>query len=155
MKVADPALYRVDFMNRRYRSRHAKYKGLVQAAPLMNIVLLLLLFVITNSKMVLRPGIVVNIPDSPFMSGVPYDALVVTVSQEGLIFYNDERTTLEGLGSAFAQTAYAHPDTALVIEADERVRHSTLIEIYNMAMQAGIKQIALATRVPSISVSAP
>ncbi|MFH0880287.1 MAG: biopolymer transporter ExbD, partial [Lentisphaerota bacterium] len=88
--------------------------------------------------------------ESPFYSGVPYEAMVVTISQEGMIFFNDERTALKGLAQAFAQAAHDHPEATLVIEADGRVLHSTLAEIYNMAMGAGIRKVALATRVLSV-----
>jgi len=62
-----------------------------------------------------------------------------------MVFFNDERTTLKGLPSAFRAEVFRDPTTVLVIEADERVPYQTLITIYNMAREAGVQKVALAT----------
>ena len=143
------------FLWRRFRLRHRSTLDLLDPAAVSSVVLLLMLFILLQSSFVLRPGITVDLPESPFYTGVPYEALVLTLSQEGIIFFNDERTTLKGLSQAFAQAAHEQPDATLVIEADGRVLHSTLAEIYNMAMGAGIRKVALATRVSAAAPSAP
>jgi len=140
---------RIGFLRRRYRPHQRLFKGPIDVVPLVNVILLFMLFFIVQSPFVMQPGITVNLPTSSFASGVPYGAMVVTVSQEGLVFFNDERTTLEGLGTVFAQAVFDHPDSSLVIEADGRVQHSTLVQIYNMATAAGIKTVVLATRISS------
>ena len=150
MKLVDkPIVERLSYLRRRYRPYARVVRGPLEAIPLLNVVLLLLFFFIVNSSFVLQPGVVVNLPASTFTSGAPYAAMVVTISQEGMVFFNDERRTLEGLAPAFAQAAYDHPDTALVIEADERVQNGTIVQIYNMAMSAGIRKVVIATRISS------
>lgn len=138
---------RVGFLRRRFMPHRRMFRGPMAVVPLLNVVLLLAMFVVMNSAFVMRPGIAVHLPSSPFVSGTQYSALVVTVTQEGQVFFNDERTTLDGLQSAFAQMAFEHPDMPLVVEADSRVPHSTIVRIYNMAMGVGIKKVLLATRV--------
>ena len=140
---------RISYLRRRYRPHLHLFKGPIDVVPLVNVVLLFMLFFIIQSPFVMQPGITVNLPTSSFASGVPYGALMVTVSQEGLVLFNDERTTLEGLGPLLAQAVFEHPDASLVIEADGRVQHSTLVQIYNTATAAGIKSVVLATRIPS------
>jgi biopolymer transport protein ExbD len=140
---------RIRYFRRKYRPNQRLFKGPIDVVPLVNVVLLLMLFFIIQSPFVMQPGIIVNLPTSSFTSGAPYGAMVVTVSQEGLVFFNDERTTLEGLGAAFAQAVMDHPDSSLVIEADERVQHGTLVKIYNIATSAGVKSVMLATRFSS------
>ena len=156
MKLVDkPIVERLSYLRRRYRPHARVVRGPLEAIPLLNVVLLLLFFFIVNSSFVLQPGVVVNLPASTFTSGAPYAALVVTISQEGMVFFNDERRTLDGLSPAFAQAAYDHPDTALIIEADERVPNGTLIQIYNMAMSAGIRKVVIATRISADARSKP
>lgn len=139
---------------RRFRPREWLACGRPDAIPLINVALLMFLFLMVQSAFVLQPGVVVRLPASPFTSGVPYGAMVVTISQEGMVFFNDERIPLAGLADAFARTAHDHPDATLIIEADGRVNHQKLVEVYNKAMQAGLKEIALATRV-SATVEPP
>jgi biopolymer transport protein ExbD len=142
-------LERISYFGRKYRPNQRLFKGPVDVVPLVNVALLFMLFFIIQSPFVVQPGIIVNLPTSSFTAGAPYGAMVVTVSQEGLVFFNDERTTLEGLGAAFAQAVFDHPDSSLVIEADGRVQHSTLVQIYNTATAAGVKSVVLATRFSS------
>ena len=153
--IEKPIVERLSYLRRRYRPHVRVVCGPLEAIPLVNVVLLLLFFFMINSSFVLQPGVVVNLPASTFTSGAPYAAMVVTLSQEGLVFFNDERRTLEGLAPAFAQAAYDHPDTALIIEADDRVQNGTIIQIYNMAMSAGIRKVLIATRVSADARSKP
>jgi biopolymer transport protein ExbD len=142
-------------MRRRFRPRHRLAAGRLDAAPLVNIALLLFLFYMVGSPFVLQPGVIVNLPGSSFHAGAPYGAMVVTISQEGMVFFNDERTTVKGLAAAFQQAAHDAPDSTLVIEADGGVRHSLLVDIYNMAEAAGIRRVALATRVTAPAATGP
>ena len=146
---------RISYLRRRYRPHERLFKGPIDVVPLVNVVLLFVFFFILQSPFVMQPGIVVNLPTASFASGVPYGALVVTISQEGMMFFNDERMTMEELGAALAQAAFDQPDASLVIEADGRVPHSTLVQIYNMATAAGIKSVVLATRVPTVGRAVP
>jgi len=140
---------RISFLRRRFLPERKLFCGPVAVVPLLNIVLLLVLFLVINSAFVLQPGVMVNLPTSSFASGAHYGAMVVLITQEGMVFFNDEQTTVERLKDAFSQLAFERPDIPLIIEADGRVRHSTIIDIYNMAMSVGIQKVLLATRVSS------
>lgn len=146
---------RIRFVRRRFPLGHRLFRGPFEPVPLINVVLLLVLFLLLHMPFVLQPGIVVNLPTSSFAEGAPYGAMVVTISQEGMVFFNDERTTMEGLGLAFSQAAFEHPDAPLVIEADGRVAQSTIVAIYNMAMSAGLKKVVISTRLSSAPRTRP
>lgn len=147
MKIPDDPLQdQFFYLRRRFRSRYRRSVGPIEVVALVNVALLICLFIFFTSSFVIQPGIMVTLPPSPFVGGIPHGAMVVTISQEGMIFFNDERTPMSGLDAAFAQLAHAHPEETLLIEADGSVRHHTLVEIYNKALQAGIKNVALATR---------
>ncbi len=141
--VAPPAS---GLFRRRFQPRAQPVCAWLPTAALINVAALVAGVLLLQARFVLQPGVTVNLPAAAFTGGAPYGALVVTVSQEGMVFFNDERTTLEGLSSAFAQAAHEQPGATLVIEADSRVTHGTLVALYNMARAAGIQQISLATR---------
>jgi len=136
-----PALLR-----RRFVPRAQPVCQWLPLTALFNVAVLVATMLLLQARFVLQPGVTVDLPAAAFTGGAPYGALVVTVSQEGMVFFNDERTTLEGLSSAFTQAAHEQPGAMLVIEADSRVTHGTLVAVYNMALAAGIQQVALATR---------
>ena len=132
---------------RRFPLRMKPLRSPLGAIPLSDVVLLLFLFWMVQSPFVKQPAIRMDLPAAPLRDAAPYGPLIVTVTQEGMVFFNDQRTTLEGLRTAFTRAAHDHPDVPLIVEADERVFHGTLVQIYRMAMAAGIREVALAAAV--------
>ncbi len=132
---------------RRYRPRRRLTIGpLGLVVPLVNVALLAVLFLVLKSGVVLRPGIILQLPQSEFVAGTAYNTMVLVMTQEGLIFFNDNRIPLEGLASALNQAAHRNRQVSLSIEADLRVQYGMVVRVINMAMAAGIRQINLATR---------
>jgi biopolymer transport protein ExbD len=140
---------RVGFFTRHYRPNRRVPRGFIDVAPIVDVALLVILFFMVSASYVVQPGVVLELPGSAFATGARYGDLVVTVSQEDMVFFNDERTPLDGLAQAFSQVVYENPEATLIIEADGRVEHRRIVELYNMAMAAGVKKVALATRIAS------
>ena len=132
---------------RRFPPRSQPLRGRLDPAPLADVVLLLFFFFLVQSPFVVQPAIRMELPAAPLRDGAPYGPLIVTVTQEGMFFFNDQRTTIEGLRAAFTRAVHDHPDVPLIVEADARVAHGTLVRLYRMAMAAGIREVALATTV--------
>ncbi len=140
--------------NNNYRQRWRFYRprrkltigslGLV--VPLVNVIVLAIMFFIVSSGLVLRPGISLELPQAEFVDGARYDTMVLVMTQEGMIFFNDNRVLLEELPLALSQAA--HRQNSIVIEADLRVQYGMVVRVINMAMAAGIQKINLSTRAP-------
>jgi len=114
--------------------------------PLLNVCLLIFFFAVFNSVFVLKPGIKVQLPVGSFQQGTPYTSMAVILTQEGLVFYNDERMSLDSLGNALRMSAGKNNSLQLTIEADLRVPYDTIIRVLNMAAAAGISNIFLSVR---------
>lgn len=130
-------------VRRRFKGRHRRAVGPVEVVALLNVILLMGMFVFASSRFVLQPGVRVQLPSAPFLDGVVYGSRVLTLSQEGLVFFNDERMDMERLEGSLARTADNAP---LLIEADEGTPYGRLIEVYAMALKAGLREVVLATR---------
>ena len=135
------------FFPRMFQARNRRLVGPMDAIPFLNVLLLAFFYYISQAPFVLQPGVRLDLPAAAFDDGVPYDALVVTVSQEGMVFFNDQRVTLGELRAGLRQATHDRRDPALIVEADGGVQHRTLVEIYNMAIEAGIRRVSLATRI--------
>lgn len=149
------AVTTLPILQRQFRPRVRCVCRLFEPAALLNAIVLALAAFLLTARFVLQPGVTVELPEAPFHAGTPYGALVVTLSQEGLLFFNDERMTLDDLRAAFAQARHDQPAAALVIEADARVSAGTLVQLYNMARAAGIQQVLLASRLPAPAKVSP
>ena len=125
-------------------------KGRIDAVPLVNVVLLVLMFFLLGSAFVLQPGVNVNmlsLPLSTLNVGTPAQgALMITVTRDDLIFFNDERTDLVKLKESLEKSAQRFPGIRLVVKADQRVSYERLVQILDLVKAAGIQHVLLATR---------
>ncbi len=128
----------------RYQTRYRLYQGPLPLIALLNVILLIFLFIIWGSRIVLQPGLLVQLPVAAFAAGAPYGQAVVTVTRVGQIFFNDERIALDSLGLALSQAIELNEDLTLTIEADKDVSYETVIRAMNIAAALGCKQINLA-----------
>ncbi|MBU0676933.1 MAG: biopolymer transporter ExbD [Verrucomicrobia bacterium] len=148
MSTPDKPVYqRLTHLRRKYRPHLKRARGPIDAVPLVDVALIILLFVMMNSAFVLQPSIPLRLPETSFRTGTRYDATVITISHSDQVFLNDERTTLQELGPALEALLRDDESTSVLIEADERVRHSTLVQVYSLAQAAGVKEVGLATRI--------
>lgn len=136
---------RITYIRRRYPSRLRLVKGVLGIAPLADMVLLVLMFVILNSWIVLRPGVALHLPSAPFTDGARMASPVITLSAEGLMFFDDERTTFMRLPGQLADSVQQQTEPTLVIQADRRVSHESLVRVYTLATEAGFEEVVLAT----------
>lgn len=131
---------------RRYRISQRLYRRSLEFAPFLNLGLLMLMALLFSSVFVLQPGVLVELPISGFNAGTPYGPMIVTMTQEGMVFFNDERLPLETLGEAFAAFRHRYKDAAITVQADYRVPYGSVVRVMNMALDAGIKTVNLATQ---------
>lgn len=143
------------FMRRRYPLRLRLARGLIGAVPLADLTFLVLMFLIMNSWFILKPGVFLQLPEADFVSGAHMGSSVVTLSREGLIFFNDERTTLEHLPQRLLESSRRKTDSLLVIEADSRITHGVLMRVYTIAKRAGYNEVVLATKMMETPTPSP
>ena len=137
---------RVRFLQRRYRTRLQRPRGVVGAVPLVDFALLLVAFMLMHSRVLLTPGVLLELPSAEFTGGARLGHAVVTLSREGLYFFDDERLPLARLAERLKTAAEDGREPVLVIEADRRLAHEVLLQVYAMAREAGYQRVYLATR---------
>jgi biopolymer transport protein ExbD len=120
-------------------------RGRIDPAPMVDVVFLLLIFFVLSSSFVLQPGFKVDLQPSDVKTTGTFRGQVVTVTRENLLFYNQQRTTLEGLQKAL-QAAGRQRVQELIIKADKQVPHGTVVQIMTLAVEAGIPSVNIATR---------
>ena len=130
-------------VRRRFKGRHRRAVGPIEVTALLNVMLLTGMFLFSSARFVLQPGVRVRLPAAPFSDGTPYGSRVLTLTQEGMVFFNDERMAMNRVEAALARTV---GDAPLLIEADEGTAYGTLMEVYALAMKAGVREVVLATR---------
>ena len=136
-----------------FKTRCQISKGVVDPAPLVDVVFLLLLFFILSSPFVMQSGFGVLLPSSGVPTLSSFQGLVVTVTRENLLFFNNQSTTLERLQQSLQVAAQQNHNAELIIKADQQVPHGTVVQIMSVALKAGISVVNLAAR-PELPVTA-
>ena len=145
---------------RRYRPENRLNRGLLGAAPWVNLALLVAFYLYLLAPNVLQPGIAIQLPESPFADGRHYGHNIVVLSlpmagsadREEIYFFDDQRylgretAQMDALRAALARAWADKPNLPLVIEADREVRHDTLVTLFSMGSDAGFKEVTLGTR---------
>jgi len=131
----------------RFQTHCKVAKGPIDSAPMVNVVFLLLIFLVLTSPLVLQPGIgMVDLPPSNKPPAASFQGLVVTVTRDNLIFFNNQVITLDNLGSTLRVAGGKFPRQELIIKADRQVPHGTVVQIMSLALESGITAVNWATR---------
>jgi biopolymer transport protein ExbD len=120
-------------------------KGLIDPAPLVNVVFLLLLFFVLNSSFVMVRGVQVSLSSVDIPQVSSFQSLVVTVARDNLLFFNDQPIAIDKLEQALRE-AVRQGHRELIIKADEQVSYGTVTEIESAANRAGITTLNMAAR---------
>jgi biopolymer transport protein ExbD len=122
-------------------------RGLVDLAPVANVVLLLLCFFLLGSSFVLQPGIKVDLPRSAYAEGSPASQLIVAVSlsppqfddkgaplpRQPVLYFNDQIVSLDGLRAALGQLPSGGIKPTLVVKADKDVPVDVISRLIDVA----------------------
>jgi len=142
----------------RYVPKSRLRNGLVSISPWLDLVLVLVFALFLESRIVLRPGVVVELPVATFEEGVENGMVAVVLSidsPEGkteLVFFNDKPYTagnaqrMEELKSALSDYRRDHSDTSLTLYADSGVFHGTVLRLVQMAREVGVDRVNMATQ---------
>jgi len=139
--------------------------GLIDLAPVVSVVLLLLCFFLLSSSFVLQPGIKVEPPRSPYSVGTPASRLIVVVTlappqfdvdgkplkREAVLYFNDQIVTLDGLRAALAQLPPSRITPSLVIKADKEVPWDVVSSVVDVGNRF---PVVIATQ-PAAGTSSP
>ncbi len=145
---------------RHYRPENRLNHGLVMVAPWVNVAFLVGMYLYFLAPNVLQPGVAVQLPESPFSDGRHYGHNIAVLSlpvagkneRDEIYFFDDQRylgreaQEMDLLRSALATAWSQKPNLPLVIEADRAVQHDTIVKLFDMASEAGFREVNLATR---------
>jgi len=123
----------------------------INITPLTDIFLvLLIIFMVSSSVMVetaSRQGVKVNLPKGATKDIDPgAKSLVVSITKAGVMTIAGQPVQDADLKNLFTSAVARDPSTQVIIEADEGVTHGTVVHVMEMAKDAGLVRLAIATR---------
>jgi biopolymer transport protein ExbD len=150
--------WRSESLRNRFIRRGWGVQALFAAVPWINLVLLVLLMLVLNERILLRPGTVFELPPAPFHEGLRYGLTAVMIpvartnGMETLVFFDDDRFTLdaparrEQLAGRIRARAALEPRREILLLADRRIPHGDVMAVVNLAREAGISRVNVSTK---------
>jgi len=131
-----------------FRSRTTSQHPGIQLAPLVDVLLLLLIFfLITWNAARNENELDVKIPKATAAKekSAPIGDVIVNVKADGNVVVN--RRTLSGpdLAQMLQSLVKLNPDQAVVIRGDEAGAYKNIVDVLNVCSEAGVSNVAFAT----------
>lgn len=142
-------------LHRMFLPRRRTGRGFLTGTVFLDTALLICAFVLATSHFVLKPGISLDLPVASQTGGIQFNDMVLSISREGLFFFNDEKVKQENLETVLSAAAQERPGIALILEADATTPQSSTAAVYDAAARAGFRKIFIATRNAAPVVPAP
>ena len=132
-------------LSRRSVSRNMVFLDLI---PMIDIVFQLILFFLVSTTFALLPGITVQLPESSTAEGGETRGLIITLSADGEIWFNDKAVTLEELHQellAFDTESVPREQYPIQLEADALVTNGTIVQLFDLLRKNGFSAVNLRT----------
>lgn len=122
-----------------------RIKPSLNITPLIDVVLLLLIFFMISTTFVVQPGINVNLPQTVTSEKQIRKDIVIIITKDNTIYINEKKIDLRDVLKEFKAEHEKNRDALLIIKADKKVSHGEVVNIMDLAKQAGISSMAIAT----------
>ena len=149
VKLNKPRFQTVNFR----RSMQISSGPALAFTPLVDVIFLLLIFFMISSSLVFQPGITVNLPETRQEFKSVADKLIITLTKEKLLFFNDQRLEdWNQLEQRLANIAFnrdtsarlaskndnQHRTPIIILKADKDVSYNDIVKIMAITRRYGL-----------------
>lgn len=132
------------------RPGHKKDEGVeVNLTPLIDVVFLLLIFFMVSSTFDRHAKLKVQLPQAEAqMQQAQDNPVVLSIDASGKYYIDDRQVIneqLETLKNALRQTVGERTDVTLLLRADGRTPHQSVVRAMDAASQLGLTKLSIAT----------
>jgi biopolymer transport protein ExbD len=113
--------------------------------PLIDVVLMLVIFFMLTTTFVLSPGVQVDLPQGSSLQKPRESDAIITITKDGAVYFQDAQVSLETLQAVLQRAKSQQPRLRVVIKADTLVQHGRVVEVMDIAKLVGIERLAIAT----------
>lgn len=114
-------------------------------SSLTDIVFLLLVFFLLTSQFVIQTGVKVKLPASKMNEQSIPTKLIVSITEDNIIYVGDEQTDLTSIAIKLDQLKENIAENNLVIRADKTVDIDLVIQVIDAAKGVGIDRFTIET----------
>ena len=118
----------------------------IDIAPLIDIVFIMLIFFIVTASFVKESGLEVERPQAQTASPNAQVSVLVGISEDHGIWINHQPVDLRAVRAHILRLHAENPQGGVVIQADRNSRNEVLVQVMDQIRLAGVRNIAIAAR---------
>ena len=127
--------------------RRVPEKARIEIIPMIDVIFFLLVFfMVSTLSMTVSRGLPVNLPTAATSQKEMRENVHLTVTQDGKMFLNKQPITLRDMGQRVKAVLASDPQLTVVINADGKVLHSTVVDVLDELRLAGVSGLAIAVK---------
>ena len=131
----------------RFRKESRRNNNFLDITPIVDTVFNLLIFFAVSLNFISTPGIQVNLPKSTAQEVArERKDLRVVITPANQLYLNEKEVDLSTLRKSFEEAAAVGRETQVLIQADEQVTHGKVVEVMDLARNAGLARLAIVTQ---------
>jgi biopolymer transport protein ExbD len=115
----------------------------INVTPMVDVVLVLLVIMMVSANYIVSQSLKVELPKAATSDEQSSSPAVVTVAKGGLLYFNQEPITEQGLIAKLRLGVKANPDISLVVSGDRNVTHGEVVHVIDLAKIEGITKFAI------------
>ncbi|MEW6088898.1 MAG: biopolymer transporter ExbD [bacterium] len=127
-----------------FNRKKRKIDAQLNVTPLVDVVLQLVLFFMVSTTFIIQTGIKITLPTTSVKEIQPIRDLVISINKNGVIYLNRDLVTLNNLPEKLKKIGNLH-EKLLIIKADKKVFHGTVVNVMDIAKSNGLNRIVIAT----------
>jgi biopolymer transport protein ExbD len=132
-------------MARRSLSEEQDSAVVINLAPMIDCIFILLIFFIVTTVFVEAPGVEILKPDATIDLDLEKSSILVAITADNKIVYGGKRLDVSGVGARIKQLLNRN-ELPVIIQADSRADHGVFSAVWSEVKNAGAKKISLSTR---------
>jgi biopolymer transport protein ExbD len=128
-------------------TRRSRALGAFEMAPLVDVILMLVIFSLMVTGFIYQPGVQVDLPSVTDPDAVKGKPLTMTVTREEQVYIGNEQHPVairEAISGQLLSFYRLNPEGVVLIKADYNVRHGYLMELMEMIRDSGLRKISFA-----------
>ena len=129
----------------RFRRHYSITKGELNLTPLVDVVLLQLIYFMLTSSFIMQPGIKIKLPTATTTEKIEKREIFVSVSKEGIIFFKERCVSIDELEKLLLKERKGNRNLIVVVKGDREAKHGDIVKVMDIARKTGIEKIAIAT----------
>jgi biopolymer transport protein ExbD len=115
----------------------------INVTPLVDIVLVMLIIFMVTTSYIVNPSIKVDLPKAATGSDQAKTTLGLTLTKEGGLYLNGDKTDDDGLKRFIGTELPRNPELQAVIAADKVVPHGQVVHVIDVVKRAGVRKFAI------------